>query len=45
VLRGLLSIFEFFFAPPVAALLDERACAFEFLFVAEKAGAVEVDVG
>ena len=40
-----LGVIEFLFAAPVAALLDESAGAFEFLFVAEEAGAVKVDVG
>jgi hypothetical protein len=45
MLRGFFRVFEFLFAAPVAALLDEGAGAFEFSFVAEEAGAVEVDVG
>ena len=43
-LRRLLRILKLFLPPPVAALLDEGAGAFEFLFVAEKAGAVDVGV-
>ena len=41
-LRRYLSVFEFLFAAPVAALLDEGAGTFKFLFVE---GAVEVEVG
>jgi hypothetical protein len=37
---GNFSVFNFS-AVPIAALLDEAAGAFEFLFVAEEAGAVE----
>jgi hypothetical protein len=36
--------FKFVFATPVSALFDDDAGAFEFLFVVEKARAVEVDV-
>jgi hypothetical protein len=44
MLSGFFSVFKLLFAAPVAALLDEGAGAFEFLFVAEEPGAVEVDV-
>src|SRR5207247_5838304 len=37
ILRGFFGIFEFLFAAPVAALLDESAGAFEFLSVAQEA--------
>ena len=40
-----LGVFQFFLPPPVAALLDEIADLFQFLLVAEQAGAVQVDVG
>ena len=43
--RGFLGVFEFLFAAPMTALLDEGAGAPEFFFVAEEAGEVEVDVG
>src|SRR5205809_1837160 len=43
--RGFLGVFEFLFAAPMTALLDEGAGASEFFFVAEEAGEVEVDVG
>jgi hypothetical protein len=45
MLGSFLGVFKFLFAAPVAALLDEGAGAFEFLFVAEEAGASKVDVG
>ncbi|MEK7677282.1 MAG: hypothetical protein AAB676_15745 [Verrucomicrobiota bacterium] len=44
-LRRFLCVFEFLFVAPVAAALDHRAGFLQLLFVAEEAGAVEVDVG
>ncbi|MBI4325011.1 MAG: hypothetical protein HY674_07075 [Chloroflexi bacterium] len=44
-LRRFLRTFKLFFAAPTAALLEEGAGTFEFLSVAQEAGAVEVDVG
>jgi hypothetical protein len=45
VVRGFFGVFEFVLAARVAALLCEGAGAFEFLFVAENAGAVKGHIG
>ena len=45
LLRRFLRVFQFLFAPPVPALLDEPAGLVERASVAEEAAAVEEDIG
>jgi hypothetical protein len=45
VLGGFFGVFEFFFTPPIAALLDELAGFGEGGYVTEEAGAGEENVG